>query len=40
MCNYEMCEEGRINFRVAVRNGSTAASTAATSWSGYIPIGS
>ncbi|MFD7323084.1 hypothetical protein ACFV9D_18635 [Streptomyces sp. NPDC059875] len=39
VCNYDMREDGRVNFRVAVRNGSTAANTAATSWSGYVPIG-
>lgn len=39
VCNYDMREDGRINFRVAVRNGADAANSAATSWSGYVPIG-
>lgn len=39
VCNYNMREDGRINFRVAVRNGASATNSAATSWSGYVPIG-
>lgn len=39
VCNYDMREDGRINFRVVVRNGSDGANQAATSWSGYVPIG-
>ncbi|MGW2015688.1 hypothetical protein [Streptomyces sp. NPDC001927] len=39
VCNYDMREDGKVNFRVAVRNGADAANSAATSWSGYVPIG-
>ncbi|MFV2118636.1 hypothetical protein ACE14D_09360 [Streptomyces sp. Act-28] len=38
-CDYDMAENGYVKFRVTLRNGADGANQAATSWSGWLPIG-
>lgn len=38
ICNYDMSESAKVNFRVVLRNGANGANQYASSWNGWVPI--
>lgn len=39
VCNFNMREDGEVQFRVVVRNGARGANVNETEWTPWIPIG-